>query len=144
MILSRTVLPWVSLEFLDVYAHCLPCMLTADAVASLPVLHPRHKLAYFKRMKWSERWINLAHDIVKKEYNTHYAGRFGKDVNTEESDEPEGQGDEGDEGDGSDDMVKLLLLLLLTTPTYNRCTGQFCEHFRAARKLQPTYRRRVE
>ncbi|KAG2112004.1 uncharacterized protein F5147DRAFT_572773, partial [Suillus discolor] len=32
------------------------------------VLHPRHKLAYFKRVKWEQQWINTAETLVCNTY----------------------------------------------------------------------------
>ena len=39
----------------------------------MAVLHPRHKLAYFKAQGWEESWVDAACDIVHKEYNRSYA-----------------------------------------------------------------------
>ncbi|KAF8157780.1 hypothetical protein BJ912DRAFT_866724 [Pholiota molesta] len=36
------------------------------------VLHPRHKLSYFKRAKWDEEWITAAEDIVRAEFERSY------------------------------------------------------------------------
>jgi hypothetical protein len=38
----------------------------------LPVLHPRHKLAYFKKANWPDDWINVAKTIVRDEYEHTY------------------------------------------------------------------------
>ncbi len=35
----------------------------------LLVLHPRHKLHYFKNVKWQIEWIERAEEIVRKEFN---------------------------------------------------------------------------
>ncbi|TFK47876.1 hypothetical protein OE88DRAFT_1606907, partial [Heliocybe sulcata] len=32
------------------------------------VLHPRHKLSYFKRAGWQQDWIDTAESIVREEY----------------------------------------------------------------------------
>ena len=39
----------------------------------LPVLHPRHKLQYFKDVGWEEEWITAARDIVRAEFDRKYA-----------------------------------------------------------------------
>ncbi|SJL03663.1 uncharacterized protein ARMOST_16509 [Armillaria ostoyae] len=36
------------------------------------VLHPRHKLAYFRKVGWSPTWIDTAHEIVQTEYERKY------------------------------------------------------------------------
>ncbi|OJT15390.1 Zinc finger BED domain-containing protein RICESLEEPER 3 [Trametes pubescens] len=75
------------------------------------VLHPRHKLSYFRKMKWSDQWITTARQIVSKEYATNYASRFNaikadKDVPAHEmSDEEEDEGNniEPEEQDDDED-----------------------------------------
>jgi hypothetical protein len=37
-----------------------------------PVLHPRHKLEYFKRNKWDEASINAACDLLQDEFDRLY------------------------------------------------------------------------
>ncbi|KAH8995600.1 hypothetical protein EDB92DRAFT_1794416, partial [Lactarius akahatsu] len=37
------------------------------------VLHPCHKLEYFKRHNWEEAWIDTARDIVHNEFDQQYA-----------------------------------------------------------------------
>ncbi|KAG2738578.1 hypothetical protein P692DRAFT_201673926, partial [Suillus brevipes Sb2] len=32
------------------------------------VLHPRHKLAYFKRANWEQQWIDTAETLVRNAY----------------------------------------------------------------------------
>ncbi|KAI0371578.1 hypothetical protein BV20DRAFT_941875 [Pilatotrama ljubarskyi] len=39
------------------------------------ILHPGHKLEYFRDQNWSEEWIETAKDIIKDEYNRKYANR---------------------------------------------------------------------
>ena len=38
-----------------------------------PVLHPRHKLNYFKKAGWEDEWIETARDIVRTEFDQTYA-----------------------------------------------------------------------
>lgn len=37
------------------------------------VLHPSHKLEYFKDHGWSQEWIDTARDLTKDEYERKYA-----------------------------------------------------------------------
>jgi hypothetical protein len=37
------------------------------------VLHPRHKLEYFKAAGWDQDWIDTAQDIVEAEFDRSYA-----------------------------------------------------------------------
>lgn len=39
---------------------------------ALTVLHPRHKLVYFRNAKWSEEWIRTAEEIVRTVYELDY------------------------------------------------------------------------
>ena len=47
------------------------------------VLHPRHKLEYFKRMRWPEPWRKQAEELFIEEYNKHYKGRFNPNSDDE-------------------------------------------------------------
>jgi len=57
-------LQWVSIT----YTPC--CVLTTNV---LLVLHPRHKLHYFKTAGWEVEWIETAHNIVREEFDRTYA-----------------------------------------------------------------------
>ena len=37
------------------------------------VLHPCHKLKYFRTAGWEEEWIETTHSIVREEFNRTYA-----------------------------------------------------------------------
>jgi hypothetical protein len=37
------------------------------------VLHPRHKLSYFKTAGWTADWIQTAEKLVHDEFDGHYA-----------------------------------------------------------------------
>jgi hypothetical protein len=37
------------------------------------VLHPRHKLHYFKAAGWEQEWIDTAEEIVRNEFKQNYA-----------------------------------------------------------------------
>ncbi|TFY73141.1 hypothetical protein EWM64_g10871, partial [Hericium alpestre] len=39
------------------------------------VLHPRHKLAYFKNARWEQEWIDTARDVVHDKFKHSYASR---------------------------------------------------------------------
>ena len=36
------------------------------------MLHPCHKLAYFKAANWPDEWINIAKDLVTAEFECTY------------------------------------------------------------------------
>jgi hypothetical protein len=38
----------------------------------LLVLHPRHKLNYFKNVKWEDDWIEAARQLVRDEFDSSY------------------------------------------------------------------------
>jgi len=38
-----------------------------------PVLHPCHKLNYFKKAGWEDEWIETAQDIIRTEFDQMYA-----------------------------------------------------------------------
>ncbi|PIL31003.1 hypothetical protein GSI_05696 [Ganoderma sinense ZZ0214-1] len=40
------------------------------------ILHPRYKLSYFRKLKWTKGWQQTVHKLVKQEYANTYAGRF--------------------------------------------------------------------
>ena len=52
------------------------------------VLHPRHKLYYFKKAGWEEAWIETSHDIVRAEFDQTYAF-MDVDVEAPHSDVPQ-------------------------------------------------------
>ena len=48
-------------------------LLTIAFIDSFLVLHPHHKLHYFKTAGWEDEWIDTAHNIVSEEFNQTYA-----------------------------------------------------------------------
>ncbi|KAM6495181.1 hypothetical protein JOM56_009804 [Amanita muscaria] len=36
------------------------------------ILHPRHKLAYFKQARWEDEWIKTAHELIRDTYYKSY------------------------------------------------------------------------
>jgi hypothetical protein len=43
------------------------------------VLHPTHKLVYFKKAGWEKAWIKTAEELVREEFKDHYAGPDNSD-----------------------------------------------------------------
>jgi len=58
------VLPWVCISWLFSLTNWWQC---------LTVLHPRHKLQYFKNAGWEEEWIDAAAKIVHNKYERSYS-----------------------------------------------------------------------
>jgi len=52
--------------------HSVICLLIYLIIIYL-VLHPRHKLDYFKKAGWKEEWITAARQIVRDEFERSYA-----------------------------------------------------------------------
>ena len=46
---------------------------------TIQVLHPSHKLDYFRSAGWEDKWIKTAKDIVRTEFERGYAGMGVKD-----------------------------------------------------------------
>jgi DNA-dependent RNA polymerase auxiliary subunit epsilon len=44
-----------------------------DLIEHFTVLHPRHKLHYFKTAGWENTWIETARTIVREEFDRTYA-----------------------------------------------------------------------
>ena len=42
-------------------------------ITLFPVLHPCHKLEYFKKHNWEDSWVQTARDIVRDEFDRSYA-----------------------------------------------------------------------
>lgn len=40
---------------------------------SILVLHPRHKLEYFKQAVWEDDWIEIAENLVRDEFQRSYS-----------------------------------------------------------------------
>jgi hypothetical protein len=57
-------LPWVSVFFVLHF--------TASSHCVLSVLHPHHKLNYFKNVKWEDDWIETARQLVRDEFDLSY------------------------------------------------------------------------
>jgi hypothetical protein len=58
------------------------------------VLHPCHKLSYFKNAGWTEEWINTAEHLVREEFDRSYSILdIDDDVDTEIDEELAGSMD---------------------------------------------------
>jgi hypothetical protein len=51
--------------------HTLPCLNLL--LICISVLHPSHKLSYFRTASWDDEWIAAAEGIVRTEYERVYA-----------------------------------------------------------------------
>ena len=65
--------PFGSLPHCYGYVSVDPSSITL--LTLITVLHPRHKVAYFKSANWEPEWIESAEKIVRKEYERSYASR---------------------------------------------------------------------
>jgi hypothetical protein len=50
---------------------CIFVVFSAHSILFL-VLHPRHKLSYFKTARWEADWIETAESLVCDEFNRSY------------------------------------------------------------------------
>lgn len=48
-------------------------LLLITSINKLTVLHPRHKLHYFKTAGWEDEWVETACNIVREEFDRTYA-----------------------------------------------------------------------
>jgi len=65
------------------------------------VLHPRHKLDYFKQAGWQVEWVSTAHDLVYDTFNSSYATQYHP-------------GDISEDNSSDEEKVSHLLLSLST------------------------------
>jgi hypothetical protein len=60
----------------EVYRIAMGMYLLFDSMILLSyillVLHPRHKLKYFKNVGWEQEWIDRAEEIVRTEFDKSY------------------------------------------------------------------------
>ncbi|TFY74982.1 hypothetical protein EWM64_g9031 [Hericium alpestre] len=67
---------WASLNVAKCTLNCYYTMTDLSEVYRIAmVLHPRHKLTYFKNAKWEQDWIDTAREVVQDEYDHSYALR---------------------------------------------------------------------
>ena len=69
--------------------RALNVLLTTADVHSPAVLHPSHKLHYFKKMRWPDAWRTTAKNLFVAKYLESYEGRFMPD---DDDDDDEGSG----------------------------------------------------
>ena len=74
------------------------CFLFTLLIPRLVVLHPRHKLEYFKHAGWSDAWISTARDLVRNTYECSYADR---PIPTDQTEDKSARG-----SDASDNEVR--------------------------------------
>ncbi|KAF5317857.1 hypothetical protein D9758_018904 [Tetrapyrgos nigripes] len=67
-------------DYSEVYRVAMGCMI---------VLHPRHKLNYFKTAEWPESWKNTALEIVRDVYERDYKSKMTVENDAMDVDEPE-------------------------------------------------------
>ncbi|KAG1728879.1 hypothetical protein EDD22DRAFT_788968 [Suillus occidentalis] len=53
---------------------------TSDVYCVAMILHPCHKLAYFQCAKWEQGWIELAHTLVRAEFDRSYSDYANGDM----------------------------------------------------------------
>ncbi|KAF8667473.1 hypothetical protein AX14_006338 [Amanita brunnescens Koide BX004] len=49
---------------------------TSDLYRIAMILHPQHKLEYFKHAKWPESWITTARELLRSAYECSYVDRI--------------------------------------------------------------------
>ena len=49
----------------------------------IQVLHPSHKLDYFKLVDWEDKWVKVAEDIIRMEFEWVYTGLQDHNENNE-------------------------------------------------------------
>lgn len=76
------------------------------------VLHPRHKLEYFKNAGWEAEWISTAEKIVRDEYERSYAGLS---VRHDTGSEPDPAPEKPETGKVRR-VLTFILIILLTMP----------------------------
>ena len=54
------------------------------------MLHPRHKLNYFKNAGWEEEWVTMAEHLIWNEFLRVYAGA-GSGLRAEDHDNDNGE-----------------------------------------------------
>ena len=60
----------------------------SDVYRIAMVMHPAHKLQYFKNAEWENDWISVAEELVKQEFTDNYATLQGDDTASDAGDAP--------------------------------------------------------
>ena len=63
---------WSFWGFQDCYGYVIPAFLLRKLLYLFLVLHPRHKLEYFKNAGWPDDWIEEAKTIVRTQFDLSY------------------------------------------------------------------------
>lgn len=64
----------ITWRFIGLWWVCTVLLFTSFQPECLwSVLHPHHKLAYFRTQDWEDHWVQTAHDLVREEFNHLYA-----------------------------------------------------------------------
>ncbi|KIM56219.1 hypothetical protein SCLCIDRAFT_37143, partial [Scleroderma citrinum Foug A] len=71
------------------------------------VLHPHHKLEYFRHANWEAKWIGDAHQLVCNTYNFSYATRHIPDCSEESAPKMDTCEDEGNSNNIFDSLPSL-------------------------------------
>ena len=69
------------------------------------MLHPTHKLDYFKTLKWPAGWQKNARELLEEEYERSYkhSGPAETQSNDDDDDDAKSSDDEGAADDAQDD-----------------------------------------
>lgn len=70
-------------------------VLSQSLIIIIIVLHPRHKLSYFKNAGWEDEWVDTAETLVRDEFKRSYEHTIVNDDLTD--DEDKGVGVSADE-----------------------------------------------
>ena len=62
-----------SSEVYHIVMGMLFILIISDLASSITVLHPHHKLTYFKNAGWELEWINTAETLVCEEFECSYS-----------------------------------------------------------------------
>jgi len=104
MKLTFTVLPWVSTIIHKIYDFIISLCL---------VLHPQHKLEYFRQAGWTLEWIDTAELLVWDEYECSYMSAASSDSEDEsnDSDKSNDSDTEQEKVSSNDPFVTFLVLI---------------------------------
>ena len=79
------------------------------------MLHPRHKLAYFKTARWEDDWIVTAEQLVREEYMQSYANDVVSEAEVTAGEvQPNG-------GEESKKVTSILFILFSSLFVHSQC-----------------------
>jgi hypothetical protein len=75
----------------DVYRIAMGMFILSTGVYCIanrpfPVLHPTHKLEYFRKAKWQKEWVDNAKKIVRREFKNAYAALPSRSDDSDDDD----------------------------------------------------------